>query len=72
MSRLKPLLQGSGSAPLASATAPAGRRRSPADGVSWKSEMPLHHDCHETLQIIGRDDVGDMAVTLASPAIIGR
>nr|CCP39903.1 hypothetical protein BN444_01625 [Xanthomonas translucens pv. translucens DSM 18974] len=34
--------------------------------------MPLHHDCHETLRIIGRDDVGDMAVTLASPAIIGR
>ncbi|UKE77601.1 hypothetical protein [Xanthomonas graminis] len=72
MSRLKPLLQGSGSAPLASAVAPAGRWRSPADGVSWKSDVPLHHDCNEPLRIVCRDDVAYMAVTLASPAIIGR
>ncbi|QNH18991.1 hypothetical protein HEP74_04168 [Xanthomonas sp. SS] len=34
--------------------------------------MPLHHDRNEQLRMIGRDDVGYMAVTVAAAAIIGR
>jgi len=34
--------------------------------------MPLHHDRNEPPRMIGRDDVGDMAVTVAAAAIIVR
>ncbi|WP_221927947.1 hypothetical protein, partial [Xanthomonas graminis] len=37
-----------------------------------KSDMPRHHDRNEPLRIVCCDDVAYLAVTLASPAIIGR